>query len=166
MNSAKTKKKPKHEKVVLLNWDSIAKLPLALFHTSMGPMMGHIGKAIGSPPPFDKIRLYAPSLLRTMPGKVAFLPIAFAEQWLDLSTATPSATSPVPPLVAEAYADYFEMFRQGKYSLVAAPLDAAGPAIEKDVAQQAPLTVDTVPPPANGNGVPATHDGLPERDGH
>lgn len=121
-------------------------------------MMGHLGKAIGSPPPFDKIRLYAPALLRTTVGKVAYLPIAFAEQWIDLSIATPSATSPVPELVAQAYERYFELFRAGKYSLVAAPLDATGEGIEAAVKQEPPMTVDTTPaadPPAQNDEAPA-----------
>lgn len=127
-------------------------------------MMGHLGKAVGTPPPFDKIRLYAPALLRTSVNKVAYLPIAFAEVWIDLSTATPSATSPVPALVAQSYADYFKLFREGKYNLVAAPLDASGEGVEANVKPTPPMMADTTPPadpaPQNdettaGNGVHA-----------
>lgn len=51
------------------------------------------------------------------PANVVFLPVAFVEQYLDLSLATMFGVSPTPDIVAKGYIGYFEQFVQGSYRM-------------------------------------------------
>ena len=101
-------------------------LPLALFHTTIGPIIGHVEK-IGSLSDGFNLRLWAPAAIRMgfQPGQpgalvaqysVTFQPIALVETYLDLSAETPFGRSPVPEALVPAYADYLAKVATGEYA--------------------------------------------------
>ncbi len=118
----------------------VLELPLALFHTTIGPIIAHV-EAINDPDarPFS-LRLWAPAAIRMgfQPGQpgafvaqysVTFQPIALVETYLDLSSETPFGRSPVPEALVPAYADYFARVVAGEYSFtrVTAHVQQAAP---------------------------------------
>lgn len=108
-------------------FDHARTLPLALFHTTIGPIIGRVDKApAGDVGPF-KLRLWAPAAIRMgfAPGQpgtfnaqysVTFQPIALVETYLDLSIETPFGRSPVPEALIPAYEEYFAKSAAGDYA--------------------------------------------------
>jgi hypothetical protein len=122
--TVKTKAKPAE-----VAWHVRAQaLPLALFHTTIGPIIGHVEKAVEPGAGSFNIRLWAPAAIRMgyQPERsgafvarysVTFQPIALIETYLDLSAETPFGRSPVPQALVPAYEDYFAKVAAGEYSL-------------------------------------------------
>lgn len=123
-------KKPRTKKPVQLvetPWHIHAQgLPLALFHTTVGPIIGHVEKVEDDAGPFN-LRLWAPAAIRMgfQPGQpgalvaqysVTFQPIALVETYLDLSAGTPFGRSPVPEALVSSYTDYFARVVAGEYA--------------------------------------------------
>jgi hypothetical protein len=141
-------------------------LPLALFHTTIGPIIGHVERVADSGAGPFNLRLWAPAAIRMgfQPGQpgafvaqysVTFQPIALVETYLDLSAETPFGRSPVPEALVPSYADYLARVAAGEYSFTrvtahvqqAAPHEApvATPAEDSPVAQDsAPAEPDAV----------------------
>lgn len=124
----KTKKKTTKVAPVEVAWHAHAQtLPLALFHTTVGPI---IGRAEAVSDPLTKsfgVRVWAPAAIQMglQQGKsgvmyaqyvVTFQPIALVETYFDLSTATPVGRSPVPDALVPAYLEYFERVVSGEYA--------------------------------------------------
>ncbi len=109
-------------------WDIRAQgLPLALFHTTIGPIIGRVENAAEPDAGPFSIRLWAPAAIRMgyQPGQpgalvaqyaVTFQPIALIETYLDLSAETPFGRSPVPSALVPAYEAYFAKVAAGEYS--------------------------------------------------
>ncbi len=135
------------------------RLPLALFHTTVGPIIGHIERIDDPDAESFSFRLWAPAAIRMgfQPGQpgafvaqysVTFQPIALVETYLDLSTETPFGKSPVPEALVPSYADYFARIAAGEYSFTrvtshvqqAAPHEAPVAAL----AEEAPTDPDAV----------------------
>lgn len=125
--SAKSKKTTR---LVELPWPERArKLPLALFHTTAGTIIGRV-EPLGGAESF-RLRLWAPAAvsMRFTPGAaviaqvsagaqpyaVIFQTIAFVETYLDLATQAPFGSSPVPDALVPAYEEYFEKVAAGEY---------------------------------------------------
>lgn len=149
-------KKPAKKKTVR-PWHETAKdLPIALFHTSLGPIIGKVDKAPANHGQF-RIRLWAPAVIQvglapskpddtqstTMQQRVVFQPIALVESHFDLSVATPTGRSPVPDALVPGYEEYFAKFAAGTYALTR---------VVARVEQGAPHAVETpTTPPAAEN---------------
>lgn len=125
---AQKKPRPKKPaKLAEVAWHVRAReLPLALFHTTIGPIIGYV-ETVGSLGDGFNLRLWAPAAIRMgfQPGQpgafvaqysVTFQPIALVETYLDLSAGTPFGRSPVPEALVPAYADYFAKIAAGEYA--------------------------------------------------
>lgn len=146
--TAKTKAKPAE-----IAWHERAKaLPIMLFHTTIGPIIGRVEKTkepgVGS---FD-IRMWAPAAIHMgfQPGQpgafvaqysVTFQPIALIETYLDLSTETPFGRSPVPQALIPAYEDYFAKIAAGDYSFARSTAH-----VEQAMPHEAPITAEPQAP--------------------
>lgn len=127
-----SQKKPRTKKTMTLPaevaWHVRAQgLPLALFHTTIGPIIGHVEKVDDPDAGSFGFRLWAPAAIRMgfHPGQrgvfvvqhsVTFQPIALVETYLDLSAETPFGRSPVPEALVPSYADYLARVAAGEYS--------------------------------------------------
>lgn len=148
-------------------WFDYAKgLELALFHTTIGPIIGRIDKVpAGDVGPF-KLRLWAPAAIRMgfIPGQpgtfnakysVTFQPIALVETYLDLSIETPFGRSPVPEALIPAYEEYFAKSAAGEYAFSArtvANVEQAAPhgaMVEVEVASRGPAEDQPEPEPSD-----------------
>lgn len=127
-------KKPRAKKTVPLAevaWHVRAQtLPLGLFHTTVGPIIGHVEQVTGPSAGVFNLRLWAPAVIRVgLPPEqsagtaainaniwASFHPIALVETYLDLSTATPFGRSPVPQAIVSSYEAYFAKVAAGEYS--------------------------------------------------
>lgn len=153
--SKKTTKKAKAE----TKWfDHAAKLPLGLFHTTMGPIIGRVDKAPSDMGQF-RVRLWAPALVQlgfvppdkagvdatTLQQRVVFQPLALVETHIDLSAAAPFGRSPVPDSLVPSYEEYFAKFAHGEYALRR---------VVAKVEQAAPHVVDTPVAPAENGAAP------------
>lgn len=171
MSKKQSQRKPRAKKVATLAkapevaWHVRAQgLPLALFHTTIGPIIGHVEK-VGSLSDGFNLRLWAPAAIRMgfQPGQpgalvaqysVTFQPIALVETYLDLSAETPFGRSPVPEALVPAYADYLAKVATGEYAFTrvtthvqqGAPHEApVGTPVEtsvEDVTSQEPTPAD------------------------
>lgn len=150
MKKQAAQKKPKAKKAAKpaeVAWHVRAKeLPLALFHTTIGPIIGHVEK-IGSLSDGFNLRLWAPAAIRMgfQPGQpgalvaqysVTFQPIALVETYLDLSAETPFGRSPVPEALVPAYADYLAQVAAGEHSFARVTTH-----VQQGVPYQAPVGV-------------------------
>lgn len=130
MKKQAAQKKPRTKKVAKpaeVAWHVRAReLPLALFHTTIGPIIGHV-EMVGGPSDGFNLRLWAPAAIRMgfQPGQpgafvaqysVTFQPIALVETYLDLSAGTPFGRSPVPEVLVPSYADYLAKIAAGEYT--------------------------------------------------
>jgi len=124
------KKQVKKAAKIEVPWMHRAKdLPLALFHTTVGPIIGRLDGASREKSEAFKLRLWAPAVVRVglTPGQapdantsdyaVTFQPIALVETHIDLSTMTPFGRSPVPEAIVPAYEAFFDKVAAGEYSL-------------------------------------------------
>jgi len=106
-------------------WPEIAQFPLALFHTTIGPIIGRIQAT----PVADEFstRLWAPAVVQmsfaqseSQDGRseyrAVFQPIALVDTYLDLSASTPFGRSPVPDALLQPYFEYFDKFAAGEYA--------------------------------------------------
>lgn len=139
----KAKKTTRVGKVADVAWHVRAQdLPLALFHTTVGPIIGRVERVDDSGDGTFNLRLWAPAALRMAfePGQpgitslnskhmVTFQPMALVETYLDLSSATPFGRSPVPDALVPSYDQYFQKFVLGEYSFtrVVAHVEQAAP---------------------------------------
>ena len=125
-------------------------LPIMLFHTTIGPIIGRVEKTKGSGVGSFDIRMWAPAAIRMgfQPGQpgafvaqysVTFQPIALIETYLDLSTETPFGRSPVPQALIPAYEDYFAKIAAGDYSFARSTAH-----VEQAMPHEAPI-VDAPP---------------------
>lgn len=139
----KTKTKTAPKKKPATKWfDHAAKLPVGLFFTTMGPIIGKVDKAPSDMGQF-RVRLWAPAMLQVglapvdaRPGvpldavqqRVVFQPLALIETHVDLSAAAPYGRAPVPDSLLPHYEEYFAKFTQGAYELrrVVAKLETEG----------------------------------------
>lgn len=160
LKATKTKRTTRAAKAPDVAWHARAQeLPIALFHTTIGPIIGHVD-AVGDPGayPFN-LRLWAPAAIRMgfQPGQpgafvtqysVTFQPIALVETYLDLSAETPFGRSPVPEALVPAYADYFRKVAAGEYSFtrVVTNVQQAAP---HEAPVGAPANVQDVPTPSS-----------------
>jgi hypothetical protein len=107
--------------------DRARALPLALFHTTAGPIIGRVDRP-RAPGPF-KFRLWAPAMLSmsltpgadvasavTAPCAVTFRPLMFVETYLDLAIETSLGCSPVPDALVAPYDAYFDKVAAGEYA--------------------------------------------------
>jgi hypothetical protein len=149
-----------------VKWSDYAQgLELALFHTTIGPIIGRIDKApAGDVGPF-KLRLWAPAAIRMgfVPGQpgtfnaqysVTFQPIALVETYLDLSVETPFGRSPVPTALIPAYEEYFAKSAAGEYAFArtVAHVEQAAPhgaMVEVEVAARGPVEDQPEPTPSD-----------------
>jgi hypothetical protein len=153
MTKKKTAPAKKSTKNPVKWFDHARKLPVELFHTTVGPMIGRVEKAPSDSGQF-RVRLYAPAIIQVgfvgadkadpsatvMQQRIVFQPIALVETHIDLSTATPYGRSPVPESLLPAYDEYFEKFVNGDYGLrrVVAKVEQGAPhvaSIETPVAE-------------------------------
>lgn len=151
----KTKKTARAKAKTDTKWFDHAKgLPLALFHTTVGPIIGRMEKAPAGNIGSFKLRLWAPAAIRKgfVPGQpgtfnaqysVTFQPIALVETYLDLSVETPFGRSPVPEALVPAYEEYFTKSAAGEYAFArtVARVEQAAPhgaAVEVEVAARGP----------------------------
>lgn len=139
-------------------WDIRAQgLPLALFHTTIGPIIGRVENAAEPDAGPFSIRLWAPAAIRMgyQPGQpgalvaqyaVTFQPIALIETYLDLSAETPFGRSPVPSALVPAYEAYFAKVAAGEYSFArsTAHVEQAMPH-EAPIAEGEPLAENATP---------------------
>ena len=111
----KTKKKPGNVKLSLRPWDEVRNLPVLMFQTLKGPMMGHV-EAVNAKR--DTIRVYAPAMVTFMPpSNVVYLPVAFVEHHLDLFPTNVLGTNSVSDLIIQGYVGFFENFIKGGYNM-------------------------------------------------
>lgn len=127
-------------------------LPLALFHTTIGPIIGRVEKADEPGAGSFNIRLWAPAAIRMgfQPGQpgamvapywVTFQPIALIETYLDLSAETPFGRSPVPQVLVPAYEDYFAKVAAGDYSYARSTAH-----VEQAMPHEAPIATEPQAP--------------------
>jgi hypothetical protein len=162
------RKTKKVAKLAELPWFHRAKsLPLALYHTTIGPIIGRVDKAPASDVGSFKLRLWAPAAIRMgyVPGQpgtfnaqysVTFQPIALVETYLDLSVETPFGRSPVPEALVPAYEEYFAKAAAGEYSFArkVAHVEQAAPhgaMVEVEVAARGPIEVSGLPWPSGSD---------------
>lgn len=149
MKKQQKQKAPKQQKP----WQEVVKdYPVALFHTTLGPIIGRVDKAPADHGQF-RVRLWAPAVIQvgfvppteaqakagdmsTLQQRIVFQPIALIESYLDLSVATPVGKSPVPDAVLVSYEEYFAKFASGNYLLRR---------VVAKIEQDMPLVVDEKP---------------------
>lgn len=137
-------------------------LPIALFHTTIGPIIGHV-EPVGRPGDGFNLRLWAPAAIRMgfQPGQpgalvaqysVTFQPIALVETYLDLSAETPFGRSPVPEALVPAYADYLAQVAAGEHSFARVTTQ-----VQQGVPHEVPIgtRAEDVPAPADPDAVDA-----------
>lgn len=138
-----TKKTSQQAKTETKWFDHAKILPLALFHTTIGPVIGRVEVIKGPEARSFNLRLWAPAAIRmgfqpnpldvvtgfTARYAVTFQPIALVETYLDLSAETPFGRSPVPEALVASYEDYFARVVAGEYSFaqVTAHVQQAAP---------------------------------------
>jgi hypothetical protein len=169
MNKQAAQKKPKAKKAAKsaeVAWHVRAQgLPLALFHTTIGPIIGHVEK-IGSLSDGFNLRLWAPAAIRMgfQPGQpgtlvaqysVTFQPIALVETYLDLSAETPFGRSPVPETLVPAYADYFAKVATGEYAFTRVTTH-----VQQGAPHEAPVGTPVEDAPAAQDPAPADPDAV------
>lgn len=174
-----SQKKPRTKKAVVqakapeVAWHVRAQgLPLALFHTTIGPIIGHV-ETVGNLSDGFNLRLWAPAAIRMgfhpgQPGafvaqySVTFQPIALVETYLDLSAETPFGRSPVPEALVPSYADYLAKVAAGEYSFtrVTAHVQQAAPheAPVEAPAEDATTQESTLADPDAVDAAPAADD--------
>lgn len=157
MTKKKTTTTPKKTKIEMKWFDYAAKLPVGLFMTTAGPLIGKVDKAPSDMGQF-RIRLWAPAALQmgmAQPDKgavtsdvtqqrVVFQPLALIETYIDLSAATPYGRAPVPSSLLPSYEEYFAKFVNGTYELrrTVAKVETGAPhAVEMTV--EGPTTSET-----------------------
>jgi hypothetical protein len=114
-----------------MKWFDHAKnMPLGLFFTTMGPIIGKVDKAPADMGQF-RVRIWAPAMVQigflppdkaapeatSVQQRVVFQPLALIETHIDLSTAAPFGRAPVPDSLVASYEEYFAKFIDGEYSL-------------------------------------------------
>lgn len=170
MKKQAAQKKPKVKKAAKpaeVAWHVRAQgLPLALFHTTVGPIIGRVEKVDDPGVGVFNLRLWAPAALRMVfePGQpgvtalnsrhmVTFQPMALIETYLDLSSATPFGRSPVPDALIPSYDQYFEKVVFGEYAFtrVVAHVHQAAP-------HEAPIAAQAEDAPIAQGSVPADPD--------
>jgi hypothetical protein len=124
MKMSKGKEKKRNER-----WQIAARrLPLELFHTTLGPIIGRTGRAEGGGQ--FRVRIWAPAIMKialasgeddqndtAVRQRVVFQPIAFVESYFDLSVSTPAGRSPVPESIIGGYEEFFDKFAEGEYAI-------------------------------------------------
>lgn len=162
----KTSKKTEEQK-----WhDRAAKLPVGLFFTTMGPIIGKVDKAPSDMGQF-RVRLWGPAMVQisfVQPEKVGteatkiqqravFQPLALIETHIDLSTAAPFGRAPVPAALLPSYEEFFAKFVAGEYGLtrIVAKVETGAPHVV-DMTQDEPT-------PSNGE-VPAAETSTPRSE--
>lgn len=162
--TAKTKTKPAEAA-----WHVRAQaLPIMLFHTTIGPIIGRVEKTKGSGVGSFDIRMWAPAAIRMgfQPGQpgafvaqysVTFQPIALIETYLDLSTETPFGRSPVPQALIPAYEDYFERIAAGDYSFARSTAH-----VEQAMPHEAPIADADAPPSVEPAAEPVVESADPD----
>lgn len=162
--TAKTKTKPTE-----VAWHEQAKaLPIMLFHTTIGPIIGRVEKTKGSGVGSFDIRMWAPAAIRMgfQPGQpgafvaqysVTFQPIALIETYLDLSSETPFGRSPVPQALIPAYEDYFAKIAAGDYSFARSTAH-----VEQATPHEAPIADPDAPPSVEPAAEPAVEPADPD----
>lgn len=164
------KKTAKKSKDAVKWFDHAAKLPIGLFHTTLGPIIGKFEKAPADMGQF-RIRLWAPAIIqvgfvpaaKVTPGqgaesdgntsiqqRIVFQPIALIETHLDLSVATPFGRSPVPASIVPGYKEYFAKFSTGEYAIsrVVAKVEQGAPHVVDPPAPAAEAPSDSETPPS------------------
>lgn len=94
-------------------WHNLAKLPVRMYQTPRGPLMGLFEKEIPR-----GVRLWAPAWVnQPAASNVIFLPIFPVEMYLDLYWAMTLGSNPVPDLLMEGYTGYLGEFIKGSYKM-------------------------------------------------
>ena len=94
-------------------WERVEGLPLRMFQTVAGPIMGHVEKETAK-----GIRIWAPAqVAMPNPLTVFFMPIAFCEQYFDAFWTGVRGTNEIPEVIAQGYAGYFKNFVAGGYNM-------------------------------------------------
>ncbi len=104
----------------LPEWNQIRKFPVRMYQTIRGPIMGHAEIDMRS-----TTRLWAPAHVGSPElGKVAYVPLEFCEEYLDLrvDSAAVFGSNPVPDVVLTGYTTYVDEFMRGSYRM--APVTA------------------------------------------
>lgn len=168
-----SQKKPRTKKVVAqakapeVAWHVRAQeLPLALFHTTIGPIIGHVEKVDDPGAGSFGLRLWAPAAIRMgfhpgQPGafvaqySVTFQPIALVETYLDLSAETPFGRSPVPEALVPSYAAYLAKVAAGEYSFTRVTAHVQQAAPHEAPVETSAEDATTPPTPADPDAVDA-----------
>lgn len=107
----------------MYSWNSVKAHRTLVIQTVRGPVA--IKAATTNS---EYIRGYAPAFISTTSEgtKVAFLPVGFAEEYIDFRINGIMGTNPLPEALVDAYEDYVDNFIKGAYRLktVAVQIDA------------------------------------------
>ncbi len=124
MKKAKAAPAPRKAPPTML--EKAQKLPLAMFHTLKGPVVGH-----AKPGGTRAVRIWAPAVLSMpTPANVLYLPVTFCEEFIDLQYGLVWAMSPVPEIVAKGYEGFFKNFAEGNYRMQPLVMNAGTPGEE------------------------------------
>jgi hypothetical protein len=157
MNSAKTKKKQPSANVKPTSkspWEGREKLPIGIFHTITGPIIGRVGKETKL-----KVVVYAPARLQPVSAtKVLYHPIAFVEEHITLYHSAMLGDSPIPVVIAEGYQDYYKEFVKGSFTmapiLINAGVDGSKEAVDAMQHDSAPVPAEAATPAPPAVSVP------------
>lgn len=102
------------KKTKLLDWSRIRKLPVEMYQSIRGPIMGH-AQHISS----TCIRIWAPAWTGFDGSKRTWLPLDCCEEYLDIDPRSAAffGTNPVPDIVALGYTEYVNEFMKGSYKM-------------------------------------------------
>ena len=127
-----------------LPWNKIKELPIRMYQTIRGPLMGH-ARVYG-----HTVRLYAPANVG-MPDErhIMWMPLLFCEEYLDLmaDSAAVFGEHPAPPIVEQGYHQFVEEFMQGSYKMkpLVAEVGVDAEAVVKEDTR-IPVAPNTEPP--------------------
>lgn len=163
----KNKKAPRVKEEEVPWYERACKLPVALFHTTVGPIIGRVESIATDKSASFGIRLWAPAVLTmgftpetgsAFTGvkihkahyTVTFKSLAFIETYIDLSSVTPFGRSPVPEALLPAYEEYFDKAAAGEYMF-----NRILESVEQAVPHTAPVTgLEEARKIVSGGGLP------------
>jgi hypothetical protein len=101
------------KKTAKLTEQQILDLPVRIFHTVLGTIIGHVGKITST-----ETVLYAPAVLSVLsPVGVSYSPIAFGTGPLTLFRAAIAGESGVSAVIADSYPRYVKQWCAGAYDM-------------------------------------------------
>jgi hypothetical protein len=100
--------KPRGE--MFLSPEHVRALPVGVFYTVRGPLIGHVLERASQAP-----RLYAPALLNLMGCNAVFLPMAFVESYIDVNMSMILGRLPPTAFVVAGYKTFVAEFEKGAY---------------------------------------------------